>query len=77
MTIDTAGLISIEALSILKRLNAGGSEEVFVSRRIFTSAIDLISVNNPLLLKTLLDFIIDFFQRVPEKLKESFVTEFG
>lgn len=54
-SVNTAASISIEVLRILKRLCGG--KEMFEHRRLFTNAIDLISVNNSLLLKTLLDFL--------------------
>lgn len=39
---------------------------IYENGRVFTHAIDLISVNNSLLLKTLLDFIENFFTNLSE-----------
>ncbi|KAL4469437.1 hypothetical protein ABPG74_004690 [Tetrahymena malaccensis] len=72
--INTAISINIEIIRIFKRLNC---PDIYEHRRVFTNVIDLISVNNSLLLKTLLDFILHFFQFIPDQMREFYISEFG
>ncbi len=66
----TTVAITIEILSIMKRLCSIDIEILYTikNKKIFSNIIDLISVNNSLILKTLLDFLYFFFEiiRKPE-----------
>ena len=73
---STSVAITVEVLSILKRLCKNFDLiEFFRSNKSFSVIADLIVVNHPLVLKTLLDFLYSFFEKTEGK--EMFVEEFA
>ena len=73
---NTSVMITIEVLAILKRVCKNFDIlEFFSTNKVFNAIIDLISVNNVQILKMVLDFLYNFFEKTEGK--EKFVAEFG